>query len=511
MKASDLLSEVKYKTLTGDLSVSIQKVVLDSREAVPGTAFVAICGQCVDGHQYVEKAAEKGASLIVTDEDRALLSDDELVEIGKKYNTAVVVVKNTRLVYSQIACTYFSHPSKEMSLIGITGTKGKTTSTYIVHEIFQSSGRPCGLIGSIENKIGRESEFSHHTTPEAWEFQELLSKMKEKDVNHCVMEVSSLGLKFLRTYGAKFRVGVFTNLFLDHISPQEHETEDEYFQCKLMLFDQCEIALVNKETRRLSEIVDYARAHTGSCYTYSICGDADFMAKDIRPDIKGQTPGMSFTFVTPTYETELFVPLLCDFNVDNALCASASAYLCGVPEEEIRKGLSQVYVPGRMEKVHNNLGLQVFVDYAHNGDSLRVLLQALRHSCRGRIITLFGCGGNRSKTRRLTMGEMSARYSDFSVVTADNSRQEEFSEIVELIEEGIHRVPDAKYCIIEDRRKAIEYAIDMATPDDYVVIAGKGHERTMEMKNGIIDFVDADEASAALSELEEARKAEEKK
>lgn len=508
MLANELLSEISYRKIAGTLDKEIRKVVLDSRQAASDRAFVAIQGLQMDGHKFLKSAAEKGSPLLIIDDRQTMFSEAELIEIADTYQTAIVSVPDSREAFPEISCTFFGHPADKVKLIGITGTKGKTTSTYIVHEILENSGAGCGLIGSIENKVGRKAVFSVHTTPEAWEFQELLNEMEEAGVHNCVMEVSSLGLKFLRTHGAKFEVGVFTNLFLDHISPEEHEDEEDYFRSKLMLFDRCRLALINKESRRFEEIREYASSRVEKVYTYSLHGDADFTVKNIRPGKSGQTPGMHFTLVTPTYEVEMFVPLLCNFNVDNALCASASAYLAGVSKDGIRDGVARVYVPGRMEQVNNNLGLQVFVDYAHNGDSLRVLLEALRVSCKGKIITVFGCGGNRSKTRRLTMGEMSARYSDFSVVTADNSRQEEFSDITELIIEGINKVPGAKYCIIEDRKEAISYAVSMATPDDYVVIAGKGHERTMEMKQGIIDFVDSVEAGSALRELEEKRKAE---
>lgn len=506
MVAQELLSEIKYELIAGSLDKEIREVVLDSRKVTSDSAFVAIIGLQRDGHAYLEKAA--GASLIMIDKRQTMWTREALVELSGKSGVTIVSVEDSRRAYSEVSATFFGHPSRDIKLIGITGTKGKTTSTYIVHEIIENSGAECGLIGSIENKIGRKAHASVHTTPEAWEFQQLLKQMRDDDIHHCVMEVSSLGLKFLRTHGVRFEVGVFTNLFLDHISPEEHEDEEDYFRSKLMLFDHCRFALVNKQSRRFDEICAYAESKVEKCYSYSMTEDADFMVKDIKASSRGQTPGMLFTLVTPTYETEVFVPLLCDFNVDNALCAAASAYLAGIPEEAIVEGISRVKVPGRMEIVKNNLGLKVFVDYAHNGDSLRVLLQALRKSCKGRIITVFGCGGNRSKTRRLTMGEMSARYSDYSIVTADNSRQEEFSEITELIIEGLHKVPDPQYCIIEDRHEAIRHAVAMATPDDYVVIAGKGHERTMEMKQGIIEFIDSVEAEAALKKLEEERKVE---
>ena len=273
-----------------------------------------------------------------------------------------------------------------------------------------------------------------------------------------------------------------------------------------MLFDNCRIALVNKNTRRLDEVLAYAKVHTEKVYTYSISGDADFSVRGIRSGEQDGVPGMDFTLVTPTYQEKMFVPLLCDFNVDNALCAAATAYLAGVSAEEIKRGMTFVSVPGRMEKIDNNLKLKVYVDYAHNGDSLKVLLKALRPSCKGRIITVFGCGGDRPTDRRYTMGEVSARYSDFTVVTTDNSRSEAFERISGMIVEGIKRVAGSPYIVIEDRKRAIAQACAMAAEEDIVVVAGKGHETTMTIGSSVVEFIDSVVTEEALRELENERR-----
>lgn len=508
MKASDLLSESTYTLMFGDMSVDVNRIYLNSRSVKPGSAFLCISGSKADGHKYIESAVEQGAVLIITEEGQEVFPKDKLKSLAEEKGICVVSVPDSRSAYADLSGTFFGHPGKDMEMIGVTGTKGKTTSTYLIHTIFEAEGRHCGLIGSVENKIGpTEACWSEHTTPEAWEFQELLADMKSKNVNSCVMEVSSLGLKYHRTQGVKFKVGVFTNFFLDHIMTGEHADEEEYFQCKMQLFEDCGMALVNKNTRRVEEVLAHAKT-SGKVYTYSLSQDADFMAKDIRAVVVDGIPGMQFTFVTPTYSTELYVPLLCEFNVDNALCAASTSYLCGISEDGIKKGVGKVYVPGRMEKIRNELGLHVYVDYAHNGDSLRVLLSSLRPFCKGKLITVFGCGGDRSQYRRSGMGESSARYSDYSIVTTDNSRSESFESIFVLIKEGIEKVPDAKYEVIEDRHEAIAKALKMAGPEDFVVIAGKGHERTMDCNHQIFEFVDADEARKAMSALAEARKAE---
>lgn len=505
MKSSDLLRESEYKLITGSMDRDFREIVLDSRKVTPETAFIAMIGQKDDGHRHIGDAAAKGAVLIVVEEKKLPEIAPVLDEIKKNGSTCVVAVPDARKAYAEMACTYFGHPSKEMKIIGLTGTKGKTTSTYIIHEILERSGRSCGLIGTVENKIVGKVIKSRHTTPEAWEFQSLLKDMKEEGVKDCVMEVSSLGLKFKRTYGVDYEIGVFTNFLNDHVSDGEHESEEDYFISKLRLFDNCRIALINKNTRRFSEVLAYAEEHASKCYTYSVSGNADFTMHDMKTTVKDGVPGMGFVFSTPDYEEELFVPLLCDFNVDNALCAAASAYLAGVSKEDIRNGMTFVRVPGRMEKIDNSLGLKVYVDYAHNGDSLKVLLNAIRPSCKGRIITVFGCGGDRPTDRRYTMGEVSGKYSDFTVVTTDNSRSEEFSRIAGMIVEGIKRNPQAPYTIIEDRKEAIRHAVKMAQPDDIVVIAGKGHETTMTIKNTVVDFVDAKVTSEVLRALEQER------
>ncbi len=510
MKARDLLDGLNFKCISGDLNINIDKVVLDSRQVVPGTAFVAMIGQKSDGHKYLEKAAGLGASLIVADERRYSDCEETIKRIIDQYKVTVIVVDDSRAAFSDLSCRFFGHPSKDMTMIGITGTKGKTTSTYIVNAILNHSGRKCGLIGSVENKYGDFCERSAHTTPEAWEFQELLSDMKEDQVTHCVMEVSSLGLKFNRTDNVKFEVAVFTNFLNDHISPEEHPTEKDYFDSKIKLFSQSRIALINKNSNCFDDIATEAGKYCEKVYSYSFTQPADFYVKEYHSTLKDGVPGMAFTFVTPTYETAMFIPLICDFNVDNALCAASTAYLLGVSPEEILDGMQDVRVPGRMEKIDNDLGLQIYVDYAHNGDSLKVLLQALRHVCKGRIITVFGCGGDRPADRRYTMGEASGRYSDITIVTTDNSRSESFSVISGMIVEGINRAPDnPEYCVIEDRKEAIRKAIEMAGKEDIVVIAGKGHELTMDIQGNKVRFVDAEEASDVLRRLEAERKGNE--
>ena len=507
MKAIDLLKESEYKWITGPNDREFDEIVLDSRKVTDKTAFVAMVGQKTDGHIHIADAAAKGAVLILVEDRKLPEIEEALSSIRALGTTGVASVPDTRKAYAEMACTYFGHPSSEMKIIGLTGTKGKTTSTYIIHEILERSGRSCGLIGTVENKIAGKTVKSKHTTPEAWEFQSLLRTMKDEGVNDCVMEVSSLGLKFKRTYGVNFEVGVFTNFLNDHVSDGEHETEEDYFLSKLALFDHCRIALINKNTRRFDEVFAYAKEKGADCYTYSVTEDdqTDFSMRGMKTTVENGVPGMGFTFVTPFYETELFVPLLCDFNVDNALCAAASAFLSGVGRDEIKEGMRYVRVPGRMEKIDNSLGLKVYVDYAHNGDSLKVLLHAIRPSCKGRIITVFGCGGDRPHDRRFTMGEVSGKYSDFTVVTTDNSRSEDFSIISGMIVEGISRNGDVPYVVIEDRKEAIAHACAMATPDDIVVIAGKGHETTMTIKDKVVDFVDSKVTSEVLRNLESER------
>ncbi len=505
MRATDLLKESEYKWITGPDDREFDEIVLDSRKVTGKTAFVAMVGQKTDGHKHIVSAAEQGAALVLVEERKLPEIREMLASIEALGTTGVAAVPDTRKAYAEMACSYFGHPSKDMKIIGLTGTKGKTTSTYIIHEILERAGRSCGLIGTVENKIVGRTIKSKHTTPEAWEFQSLLRTMKDEGVKDCVMEVSSLGLKFKRTYGVDFEIGVFTNFLNDHVSDGEHETEEDYFLSKLALFDHCRIALINKNTRRFEEVLAYAKAHTEKCYTYSVSEDADFTMRDMKTTVRDGIPGMGFTFVTPDYEEELFVPLLCDFNVDNAVCAAASAFLAGVERDQIKNGMTFVRVPGRMEKIDNSLGLKIYVDYAHNGDSLKVLLNAIRPSCKGRIITVFGCGGDRPHDRRYTMGEVSGKYSDFTVVTTDNSRSEDFSIIAGMIVEGIRRNGDVPYEIIEDRRAAIRHACAMAHPDDIVVIAGKGHETTMTIKNTVVDFVDSKVTSEELRNLEKER------
>ena len=506
MKVREILSGSEYTHIAGNLDHEVGTVWMDNRKIEDNDAFVAVIGQKRDGHEFIKDALDKGAGLVIMEESRVDAMSEELKAKVGEDGPAVVAVNGSRRVAAEMALSRFGHPAEGMHIFGMTGTKGKTTSTYILHEILERSGRSCGLIGTVENKIGSKTEKAKHTTPEAWEFQSILRDMKDQNVGDCVMEVSSLGLKFFRTHGVRFEIGVFTNFLNDHISDGEHESEEDYFRSKLMLFDNCRIALINKNTRRFDEVFAYAKEHCEEVYTYSISGEADFSVRDMFSTKEDEVPGMQFTFVSPTYEEKLFVPLLCDFNVDNALCAAASAYLAGVSKDDIRTGMTFVSVPGRMEKIDNSLGLKVYVDYAHNGDSLKVLLRAIRPACRARIITVFGCGGDRPCDRRYTMGEVSGKYSDYTVVTTDNSRTESFERISGMIVEGIKRNPGAPFCVIEDRKEAIRRACLMATKQDIVVIAGKGHETTMTIGNSVTEFIDSVVTAEVLREIETEKK-----
>jgi UDP-N-acetylmuramoyl-L-alanyl-D-glutamate--2,6-diaminopimelate ligase len=488
----ELLEAVEVRTAAGDPAMLIKGIAYDSRQVEPGFLFVAIEGFNTDGHEYINEAISRGAVAVVIQRD---------VHIPE--GTAWVRVHNTRHALAHISARFYYHPSTKMIMIGITGTNGKTTTTNLVAAVLSASGMKTGLIGTIYNRIGDRTIPVKHTTPESLDLQRLLSEMVADGVNICVMEVSSHALALNRVDGCEFDVAVFTNLTQDHLD--FHKSMEDYLETKLKLFSSPagagrksgkKYAVINADDSKAPII---AKAAGGCVYTYGINCPADVWAENIVV----KAGGVNFTIQGRWGRCSLNLQITGLFNVYNALAAFTTTAALGVPVEVIKNALEDVRgVPGRFELVNCGQDFTVIVDYAHTPDGLENILSTARQLTGGRLITVFGCGGDRDRKKRPLMGIIAASYSDYTVITSDNPRTENPLLIIEEIMAGLKLAAEEdSYNIEPDRRKAIRMAIGMAKRDDVVVIAGKGHEDYQVIGTRKFPFDDRLEAAAALEEL----------
>ena len=486
MTFQDLASGLEILEQNGDLSIEIDAIAYDSRKARAGSLFVCIEGFVADGHQYALQAQKQAASAFVVQKPVEGLT------------IPWIRVADTRRALAHISDRFFGHPSGKLDLIGLTGTKGKTTVTYMTRSILVAAGRKVGLIGTIANIIGDDIVYASRTTPESYDLQALLDEMVGRGMDACVMEVSSQGLMLDRVYGCSYLTGAFTNLFHDHIGPHEHATMDEYLAAKLTLFDRCRQAVVNRDIAQYEQI--RAAAHV-PCLTYGLGPDADVRAANLRQVTQNGRVGTLFDLVAPWFSCEVFVGMPGRFNVSNALAAVACAGLSGVSDADVREGLAGITVPGRVQPIPTGRSFQVVVDYAHNAASLETLLHTLRDYVAGRLIVVFGNGGDRARSRRFEMGEVAGRLADLTIITSDNPRTEDPMAIIGDIVTGI--TPTGGACeIVVDRSEAIGRAIHEAQAGDMVVIAGKGHENYQIFKDRTIHFDDAETAACWIKNLE---------
>ncbi|MBL8135679.1 MAG: UDP-N-acetylmuramoyl-L-alanyl-D-glutamate--2,6-diaminopimelate ligase [Acidobacteria bacterium] len=463
-------------------------VAYDSRRVTDSAVFVALKGLKADGLDFVPEAIRRGAALIVSESARP----DGL-------DVPWVVVRDGRLALALIGAEVHGHPSREIPVIGVTGTNGKTTTTYLLAAILDAAGRSAGVMGTVHYKIGQEAREAARTTPEASDVQALLRQMVDAGNRSCVMEVSSHALSLRRVDGVRFAAGAFTNLTRDHLD--FHADMESYFAAKRRLFEMLGSdapGIINADDPRAATLV-------GTCarpLTYGIQKPADVRPEGLVMDLAG----VRFTATTPAGPVAIRSSLVGRPNVYNLLAAVATASALGIPREAIAEGLSsQTGVPGRFEVVSSPAdGVTVVVDYAHTDDALRNLIETARPLTAGRVITLFGCGGDRDRTKRPLMGMVAARLSDVVVITSDNPRSEDPLAIIDEIRRGIpageaasDRAPDVT--AIVDRAAAIEKAVAMARPGDVVLIAGKGHEKTQHIGDRVLAFDDADVSRAALA------------
>ncbi len=466
MKLSELIIGLDYEVLQGNIDTDVNNIHNDSRNVQEGDLFFCISGAVSDGHKYAEDVAKKGATVIVVEKN---------IEIPAE--VTVIKVKSTRYAMGMISSRYYGEPSKKLKVIGITGTKGKTTTTYMIKEMLEAAGIKTGLIGTIEILDGVNKIPAANTTPESIKLHKHLKDMLDNGLSAVVMEVSSQGLMLDRVAGVKFDYGIFTNLSKDHIGPNEHKTFDEYMMWKAKLFTMCEKGILNIDDS-YAEVM--GKTATCEILTYGIKEDADYGAAMLELYSKEGVLGIEYN-LTGKLEGRVMVDLPGEFSVHNSLAAIAVAYEMGVPFEDIKDILTRVKVRGRVEMIPVSNEFTVMIDYAHNAMALESLLLALKAYKPKRLVSLFGCGGNRSKDRRFEMGEVSGNMADLTIITSDNPRFENPQDIIDDIKVGIGKTT-GEYVEILDRKEAMRYAIMNGRPGDVIVFAGKGHEDYQEIE-----------------------------
>lgn len=466
MILSELFKDIKYSLVKGEMENAINDIVYDSRKAKEGTMFMAIVGSQVDGHDYIEDAIKNGSKVILISKDINI--DDDVT---------VIKVDDTRKILSKLSMRLFKFPQSKMKTIAITGTKGKTTTSFMIKKILEVAGYKCGLIGTTGIYIGDKMYPAKNTTPESYETIKYMNEMVKKKMDFMVMEVSSQALKYDRVNDIIFDYGIFTNLSQDHIGENEHDSMEDYISSKAKLFNQCNYGIFNIDDLHFYDMVQGGDA---TINTYGYDDRADLKAKSMKLirekgfiGIELETDGVikdKFKISTPG-----------KFSSYNAMAAIMVCHMIGIDVKYMKEALSNFSVKGRVEPVHVSPDFSLLIDYAHNGVSTESILSTIREYKPERIVTIFGCGGNRSKDRRYEMGEMAGKYSDFCIITEDNNRFEEFDDIAKDILVGISKT-NCEYIIIPDRKEAIKYAIVNGKKGDIIMLIGKGHEDYKEIK-----------------------------
>ncbi|MBQ7875678.1 MAG: UDP-N-acetylmuramoyl-L-alanyl-D-glutamate--2,6-diaminopimelate ligase [Clostridia bacterium] len=462
MRLREILEKTGISVNEKMADIEITDVCYDSRKVKKGSLFVAVRGFKSDGHEFIGKALSNGAAVIAGEDD---LSEENYIKVS-----------SSRKFLAQASANFFGNPADKMKIVGITGTNGKTTTSYLIKQILELKGKKCGLIGTNQILIGNEAVDSERTTPESRELHELFNKMYEKGTEYVIMEVSSHSLELDRVYGIEFEVGVFTNLTQDHLD--FHETMDNYARAKSKLFKISRKSVINLDDEYASVMLENAK----NTITYAIDNKADFVAENIRL----RERGIIFDGKYNGEERMLRLGIPGRFSVYNALSASGAALALGVSLEDVEKGLVIARgVKGRLEVVPTLTDYTVIIDYAHTPDGLENVIRAVRGFCKGRVITLFGCGGDRDNKKRPIMGAIAEKLSDYVIVTSDNPRSEDPESIMDEIMTGMKK---DNHTAIESRRDAIDYALDFAQTGDVVILAGKGHETYQIFKDGTIHF-----------------------
>lgn len=485
MKLSEIFKNVDGVIINGDnLSQEIESITINSRKAGSNSLFVAIVGLNVDAHKFIGNVIESGCKAIVVEKDIENVPSD----------VVIFKVENSRKALAKIASNFYENPSKGLNMIGVTGTNGKTSTTYFIESVLNYIKRKTAVIGTVEIRIDgkkRDIDFATSTTPDTIELNQMLKIMADEGCEDVIMEVSSHALELNKVDGIDFKVGVFTNLTQDHLD--FHKTMENYCDAKAKLFNMCEIGVINKDDSWAKRMIEKASCKV---YTYGIDSECDFRAEKIeylmdRVKFSVKIDGKYFDF-------ELGVAGR--FSVYNALACISSMVAMGYDIEDIKNGIKNIKgVPGRIQNIPNNKGFNVIVDYAHTPDGLENIINAVREFTKGRVITVFGCGGDRDRTKRPIMGEIVARLGDIAIITSDNPRSEKPEDILKEIEVGVKPL-NKEYKMVVDRKEAIKVAIEMAKENDSIIIAGKGHEDYQIIGDKTIHFDDAEVAREILGE-----------
>lgn len=468
VECKSLLKDITYEVIRGNDERQVSAVVYNSNKVEKDCLFICIAGARFDAHEKAAEAVEKGAAVLVVSRE---------VELEEDVDVTVIMVEDTRYAMAFISAAYFGNPADQLKVIGITGTKGKTTTTYLVKSILEHAGHKVGLVGTIETIIGDKRIPAENTTPESYLLQRSFKEMLDAGCDMAVMEVSSQGLMQHRCQGFTFELGIFTNIEPDHIGPNEHKDFEDYMRCKGLLFKQCRTGIVNFDDVHWKQVT---KGHTCELLTYGFSKEADIYADDVKL-IQGEGfLGVDFKVGgLMDFEVEFHAPGR--FSVYNALTAIAICRHFNIPADRMQEGLKEAKVKGRIELVKVSKDFTLMIDYAHNAMALDSLLTTLKEYEPKRLVCMFGCGGDRSKIRRYEMGEVSGRLADLTVITSDNPRTEEPQAIIEDIKTGIAKT-EGKYIEIIDRREAIAYVIRYGKPGDVIVLAGKGHEDYQEIQ-----------------------------
>ncbi|WP_125152214.1 UDP-N-acetylmuramoyl-L-alanyl-D-glutamate--2,6-diaminopimelate ligase [Clostridium rectalis] len=481
MQLKEVLKNVDYELLNGEENIEICDMHYDSRKIKNGDLFFAIQGYSTDGHKYIKAAWDKGAIAVICDKELEFMPE-----------CTVIKVKDSRKVMAVCSSNFYKNPKDKLKIIGVTGTNGKTTSTFMIKSILEEAGYKVGLLGTITNYIGSKKINSDRTTPESLEIHKLFKEMVESKIDYCVMEVSSHSLYLDRVYGINFSEAIFTNLTQDHLD--FHKTFENYYNSKLILFKNSKNSIINIDDKYGNRVI---KDCANKKYTYSIDNKSDFQAYDIEMHSRG----VEFTVKFADKEVRFNLNIPGRYNIMNALGSALACLNEGIGIDKVKKGLEDmVGVPGRCEIVTKSykLGYEVIVDYAHTPDGLENILRTAREFTKGRLISVFGCGGDRDKTKRPIMGQLGSILSDIAIITSDNPRTEEPLDIIEDIKSGIKK---DNYMLVENRRDAIKKAMEIAQKDDVIVVAGKGHEDYQILKDKTIHFDEREIIEEIIEEL----------
>lgn len=465
MKLKEVLKDIDYEIIKGDINTQINNLCYNSKNIMKNDAFIALIGHNSDGHNYINNAIEKGANVIFVSKD-----------VDIKENITVIKLKNTRESLSYLSSNLFGNPKDKLKIIGITGTKGKTTTAWMIKKILECDNKKVGVIGTTGVFIKDKHYDLVNTTPESYDIHKYFKEMVDNGIEYVVMEVSSQALKYGRVGGITFEYGVFTNLTHDHIGDGEHPNMEDYIHSKSLLFKNSRHGVFNIDDDNYKNMIKTA---TCDIHTFGYNKDADLVCKNVELIRENNLIGINLTtegVINDTFK----VSTPGKFSSYNAMCAILTTYLIGCSITSMKKSLENFSVKGRVEPVHVSDKFNLLIDYAHNGVSMESILTTIKEYNPKRIVSIFGCGGNRSKDRRYEMGEISGRLSDFSIITADNSRYEDVNDIINDILIGMHKT-NGKYITIPDRKEAIKYSIENAKEGDIILLLGKGHEDYQEI------------------------------